>query len=76
MLSVLGIIIQLIGETLRWSQFAFRSRQSTETENLFLRRLLALYVERGAKLRLGRASCDVRRPLPEVCAEAPTRHHQ
>ncbi len=51
MLSVLGILIQLIGETLRWSRLAIRSRQSIEAENLFLRRQLALYVERGVKPR-------------------------
>ena len=51
MLSVSGILIQLIGEMLRWSRLAFRSRRSIETENLFLRRQLALYVERGVKPR-------------------------
>jgi transposase InsO family protein len=51
MLSVSGILIQLIGEMLRWSRLAFRSRQSLETENLFLRRQLALYVERAVKPR-------------------------
>jgi len=51
MLSVLGILIQLIGETLRGWRLAFRSRQSIEAENLILRRQLALYVERGAKPR-------------------------
>ncbi len=51
MLSVSGILIQLVGETLCWSRLAFRSRQSIENENLFLRRQLALYVERGVKPR-------------------------
>jgi hypothetical protein len=51
MLSVSGILIQLIGEMLRWSRLAFRSRRSIEKENLFLRRQLALYVERGVKPR-------------------------
>src|ERR1022692_31615 len=51
MLSVLGMLIQLIGQTLRWSRLAFRSRQSIETENLFLRRQLSLSVERGVKPR-------------------------
>ena len=51
MLSVSGILIQLIGETLRWSRLAFRSRRSIESENLFLRRQLALYVERAVKPR-------------------------
>jgi putative transposase len=51
MLSVSGILIQLIGEMLRWSRLAFRSRRSIEKENLFLRRQLALYVERGVRPR-------------------------
>jgi putative transposase len=51
MLMVSGIIIRLIGETFRWHLLAFRSAQSIRTENLFLRRQLALYVERGVKPR-------------------------
>jgi len=47
MLTVLGILTHLIGETLRWIRLAFRSTQSIKAENLFLRRQLALYVERG-----------------------------
>jgi len=47
MLTVLGILTRLIGETLRWIRLAFRSTQSIKAENLFLRRQLALYVERG-----------------------------
>ena len=51
MLTVSGILIQLMGETLRWFRLAFRSTQSVKAENLFLRRQLALYVERGVKPR-------------------------
>ena len=47
MLTVLGILTHLIGETLRWIRLAFRSTQSIKAENLFLPRQLALYVERG-----------------------------
>jgi transcriptional regulator with XRE-family HTH domain len=47
MLTVLGILTHLIGETLRWIRLAFRPTQSIKAENLFLRRQLALYVERG-----------------------------
>ena len=43
----LGILIQSIGETLRWCRLSFRSTRSIRAENLFLRRQLALYVERG-----------------------------
>ena len=51
MLTVSEILIQLIGEALRWFRLAFRSTQSIKAENLFLRRQLALYVERGVKPR-------------------------
>jgi hypothetical protein len=36
---------------LRWWALAFRSSQSIKAENLFLRRQLALYIERGVKPR-------------------------
>jgi len=36
---------------LRWLWLAFRSSQSIQAENLFLRRQLALYIERGVKPR-------------------------
>jgi hypothetical protein len=39
----------VIAEALRWVLLAFRSSQSIQAENLFLRRQLALYVERGVK---------------------------
>jgi len=51
MLTLVGILIQLIGQTLCWFRLAFRSTQSIMAENLFLRRQLALYVERGVKSR-------------------------
>ena len=51
MLGVPGILVQLIGDTLRWWRLTFRSTQSIKAENLFLRRQLALYVERGVKPR-------------------------
>ncbi len=49
MLSVSQILIPLMGDTLRWGRLAFRSTRSIKAENLFLRRQLALYVERGVK---------------------------
>src|SRR5260370_32114977 len=52
MATVSGILIQLAGEMLRWWALAFRSSQSIKAENLFLRRQLALYIERGVKPRL------------------------
>src|SRR5450759_5571931 len=51
LLSVAAILIQLVAETLRWGRLAFRSSRSIKAENLFLRRQLALYIERGVKPR-------------------------
>ena len=50
MLKVLDIAIDLAADLLRWL-LAFRSSQAIQAENLFLRRQLALYVERGVKPR-------------------------
>jgi hypothetical protein len=50
MLSVPGILAQLIGETLRWWRLALRSRHSIEAENLLLRRatrLIAAHISRA-----------------------------
>ena len=43
----------LIGydQTVRWWGIACRSQRSIQAENLFLRRQLALYIERGVKPR-------------------------
>jgi len=49
MLSGLEILFQLVAETLRWCRLTLRSSQSIKAENLFLRRQLALYIERGVK---------------------------
>jgi putative transposase len=51
MLSVCGILIQVLMELPRWWRLGLRSTRSLEAENLFLRRQFALYVERGAKRR-------------------------
>jgi putative transposase len=51
MLKVLEIVIDLMADLLRWLLLAFRSSQSIQAENLFLRRQLALYIERGVKHR-------------------------
>jgi hypothetical protein len=45
------ILVQLAAETVRWWGLTGRSQQSIEAENLFLRRQLALYIERGVKPR-------------------------
>jgi putative transposase len=51
MLRILGIVIDLAADLLRWLRLTFRSSQSIQAENLFLRRQLALYIERGVKPR-------------------------
>jgi putative transposase len=51
MLRLVVILIQLAAETARWWGLACRSQRSIEAENLFLRRQLALYIERGVKRR-------------------------
>jgi hypothetical protein len=51
MLRVSGILFDLLTDMLRWLRLAFRSSQSIRAENLFLRRQLALYIERGVNPR-------------------------
>ena len=51
MLRLVMIVVQLTAETVRWWGLACRSQRSIEAENLFLRRQLALYIERGVKPR-------------------------
>ena len=45
------IALRLIEDALRWVVLLFRSTESVQTENLFLRRQLALYIERGVQPR-------------------------
>jgi hypothetical protein len=51
MLRLLIILVQLAADLVRWCGLALRSPRSIEAENLFLRRQLALYRERGVKAR-------------------------
>src|SRR3984957_3781804 len=51
MMRFATILLQLTADTLRWCSLAFRSKRAIEAENLFLRRQLALHVERGGKRR-------------------------
>src|SRR5450756_990685 len=51
MLRLAEILIQLFADTLRLCGLAFRSSRSIKAENLFLRRQLGLYIERGVKPR-------------------------
>jgi putative transposase len=50
MLTISGTLIDLVTEV-RWLRLTLRSSQSIQAENLFLRRQLALYIERGARPR-------------------------
>lgn len=50
-LSAVSIVARLACELVGWVALAFQSRQSLHAEVLFLRRQLALYVERGVKPR-------------------------
>ena len=43
------IALRLIEDALRWVVLLFRSTESVHAENLFLRRQLALYIERGSR---------------------------
>jgi len=43
------IALHLIEDALRWAVLLFRSNASVQVENLFLRRQLALYLERGVQ---------------------------
>ena len=51
MLALVEILFQLLADVLRWIRLAFRSAKSIQAENLFMRRQLALYAERGIKVR-------------------------
>ncbi len=51
MLRLLLILVQLAADAVRWGGLLLRSQRSIEAENLFLRRQLALYVERGIEPR-------------------------
>ena len=49
MLMFVQIAIQVAADVSRWWTLEFRSTRSINVENLFLRRQLELYVERGVK---------------------------
>ena len=51
MAALAGIVVRLIEDALRWVVLLFRSTEALRAENLFLRRQLALYLERGVKPR-------------------------
>jgi putative transposase len=49
MVDLLKIASLLVEDALRWVVLLFRSTESVQAENLFLRRQLALYIERGVQ---------------------------
>lgn len=51
MVAVLEIATCLLANAFRWVTLLFRSNESVQAENLFLRRQLALYIERGVRPR-------------------------
>jgi putative transposase len=51
MVSLLKIAGLLVEDAFRWMVLLFRSNESVQAENLFLRRQLALYIERGVQPR-------------------------
>ena len=51
MVSLLRIAGLLIEDAFRWLLLLFRSAEALRSENLFLRRQLALYIERGVQPR-------------------------
>jgi hypothetical protein len=51
MLRIVAGVASVICDGLRWLWLILRSTSAVEAENLFLRRQLALYVERGVKPR-------------------------
>jgi len=51
MVTLARIALRLIEDALRWMVLLFRSTEALRAENLFLRRQLALYIERGVQAR-------------------------
>ena len=51
MVSLLKIASLLVEDAFRWLLLLFRSAEALRAENLFLRRQLALYIERGVQPR-------------------------
>src|SRR5882724_2830791 len=51
MVTLAGIALRLIEDALRWLALLLRSTEAVRAENLFLRRQLALFIERGVRPR-------------------------
>jgi transposase InsO family protein len=59
MVALLKIAVHLLADVLRFVILLFRTIQSIQTENLFLRRQLALFMERGVRPRRVNAATRV-----------------
>ena len=59
MIVLVRIVLRLLADLAGLVVLSLRRRRSVETENLFLRRQLALYHERGVKPRRIRATTRV-----------------
>ena len=51
MVGLIKIAVSLLADAIRFVAFLFRSTRSLQAENLFLRRQLALFMERGVRPR-------------------------
>jgi hypothetical protein len=51
MVTFAGIALRLVDDALRWLALLLRSTEAVRAENLFLRRQLALFIERGVRPR-------------------------
>ena len=51
MITLAKVVVRLIEDALRWVVVLFRATDSVRAENLFLRRQLALFLERGVRPR-------------------------
>jgi len=51
MVTFAGIALRLIEDAVRWLVPLFRSTEAVRAENLFLRRQLALFIDRGVRPR-------------------------
>ena len=51
MVTLFSVVGHLIEDTGRWAMLLLRSSKSVRAKNLFLRRQLALYIERGVRPR-------------------------
>jgi len=69
MAALAGIVVRLIEDALRWVVLLlFRSPEALRAENLFLRRQLALYLERGVKPRRIDAGTRISLALLSSCS--------